>query len=260
MRLILLAAIWGASFLFMRIAAQELTPSALMFGRVGIAAVFLVVVVRGPWTNIGRITIVGALNSALPFVLLAYAAKTMPASTLSVLNATAPAFATIIGAVITGKMPRRIVVVGVVLGMAGVTICVGSFPAASFAALAAAFCYGLASHLPSKTDPALTARGSMVAATALLFIPALSGPLEMPTLSVGLSVVALGVVCTGVAYLLYFRLIRDSGPTGALSVTFLVPIFAILWSALFLDEDIHARVVVGGALVMAGTFFTTRRA
>jgi drug/metabolite transporter (DMT)-like permease len=275
LRLILLAAIWGGSFLFMRIAAPVLGPAVLIEYRLVFAALFLAAIalvtrkalsLREHWKHY---LILGFFNSALPFLLFAYAAKTLSASVLSVLNATAPIWGAIISAVWTRQMVSAKVMLGLVLGTIGVALLVGFDHVSSregagiaiAAALFAAFNYGIASTYAKSAravEPFANAHGSMWAA-ALLVTPALAvfpQPGE-PTAGIMAAALALGVLCSGVAYLLYYRLIRDVGPTSALTVTFLNPLFGILWGTIFLHEIVGWYTVVGAAIVITGTALVT---
>jgi drug/metabolite transporter (DMT)-like permease len=277
-RLVTLAAIWGGSFLFMRISAPVLGPAVLIEFRVLFAAVFLLLVglvlrkkaaplnLREHWKHY---LMLGFFNSALPFLLFAFAARTLSASVLSVLNATAPMWGAIIGALWSRQAVSLRTAAGLLLGTAGVALLVGfdsmtARPGAGIAvvaALAAALSYGIASlyaRSARSVAPFANAHGSMWA-SALLVLPALpffppSGP---PTMTVAASVVALGVLCSGIAYLLYFRLIDEIGPTSALTVTFLNPVFGILWGALFLGEVVGWYTIAGSAIVLAGTALVT---
>jgi drug/metabolite transporter (DMT)-like permease len=278
LRLVTLAAIWGGSFLFMRISAPVLGPAVLIEFRVLLAAVFLLLVglamrkkaaplkLREHWKHY---LILGFFNSALPFLLFAFAARTLSASLLSVLNATAPMWGAIIGALWARQAVSLRTAAGLLLGTAGVALLVGfdhvsALPGAGLAiaaALAAALSYGIASlyaRSARSVAPFANAHGSMWA-SALLVLPALpffpaSSP---PTMTVAASVVALGVLCSGIAYLLYFRLIDEIGPTSALTVTFLNPVFGILWGALFLGEVVGWYTVAGSAIVLTGTALVT---
>jgi drug/metabolite transporter (DMT)-like permease len=270
-RLILLAAIWGSSFLFMRISAPVLGPAVLIEYRVALAALFLAVVglflkkrldLRANWKHY---LILGLLNSALPFLLFAFAARTLTASVLSVLNATAPMWGALIGAVWSRQRIGARTALGLLLGTAGVALLVGfdhvtSLPGAALAvaaALAAAFCYSVASayaRSARSVEPFANAHGSMWAAT-LLVIPALPffpAPAE-PTIGILGAAITLGILCTGIAYIIYFRLIEEVGTTSALTVTFLNPLFGIMWGVLFLGEAIGWYTVAGAAIVIAGT-------
>jgi len=271
-RLILLSAIWGASFVFLRIAAPVLGPVLLIFVRVALAASFLLVVavclrrrsgVRQHWRYF---LVLGFFNSALPFLLIAEAARTVSASLLSILNATAPIWAAVIGAAWgrTRLAPRSLI--GLALGIAGVALLAGvetlALPAGGWiaiaAALGAACSYGLATIYTKSArsaEPFANAQGSMWAAT-LLIAPAMAFapmPAALPDARVIGSVIALGVLCSGVAYLLYFRLIEDIGATPTLTVTFLIPVFGVLWGAIFLDEAVGWHTLAGSLIVLTGT-------
>lgn len=274
-RLIFLAAIWGGSFLFMRIAAPVLGAAVLIEYRVLFASLFLAVIalvlkkplnLRQHWQHY---LILGLFNSALPFLMFAFAARTLSASLLAVLNATTPLWGTLIGAVWTRHMVSAKVMLGLVLGACGVALLVGfdhvsTKPGAGIAIAAvlfASFNYGIASNYAKQAktvEPFSNAHGSMWASTllvlpALLFFPA---PGE-PTIGIMGAVLALGVLCSGVAYLIYFRLIQDVGPSSALTVTFLSPLFGILWGMLFLGESVGWYTFAGAAVVITGTALVT---
>jgi len=274
-RLLALAAIWGASFLFMRIVAPVLGPvvtaeSRTLIAGVGLALYFAVIGLGAQWRRHGRhYVVVGILSSALPFLLWAYAALSLQAGLLSVLNATAPMFGALCAAVILRERLTGRRIVGLVVGVLGVALVTRPdsdaalhYPAI-LGALAACFCYGLvatyikhwANHVPSRN----MAAGSQLAAGLLLtpLIP-LWPPMAAPTPLVVASVLALGLVCSGIAYLLYFRLIADIGATGALTVTYLIPVFGVMWGVLFLGETISLSMLAGAALVVLGTVFVLR--
>lgn len=275
-RLLLLSAIWGASFLFMRIGAPVLGPSLLIFVRVGLAALFLLAVaiflkksLDAPryWKHY---LILGLFNSALPFLLFAYAAQTVSASLLSILNATAPIWAAAIGAVWLRSHLSPKALLGMLLGVIGVGLLAGietlALPRggvlAIVAGLGAAFSYGIATiytRSAASVEPFANAHGSMWAATFMLLPFAIQAPAiqAIPPLYVIFSVVALGIVCSGVAYLLYFHLIADIGAAPALTVTFLIPVFGILWGALFLNEQVGWHTLVGSMTVLTGTALVT---
>jgi drug/metabolite transporter (DMT)-like permease len=278
LRLVSLAAIWGGSFLFMRISAPVLGPAVLIELRVLLAALFLLAVafvlgkraaplnLREHWKHY---LVLGFFNSALPFLLFAFAARTLSASVLSVLNATAPMWGAIIGAIWTRQPVKARTALGLVLGTVGVALLVGfdkvsdrpGAGVALVAALAAALSYAIASLYARSAKvvaPFANAHGSMWS-SALLVLPALAffPATGQSTVAVAGSVVALGVLCSGIAYLLYFRLIEEIGPTSALTVTFLNPVFGILWGALFLGEVVGWYTVAGSAIVLAGTALVT---
>ena len=275
LRLVLLAAIWGSSFLFMRIAAPVLGPAVLIEYRVGFAAVFLAIVgvilkkrldLRANWKHY---LVLGLLNSAFPFLLFAFAARTLSASVLSVLNATAPMWGAIIGALWSRQAISGRSVLGLILGTAGVALLVGfdqvtSRPGAGIAiaaALVAAVSYSVASayaKTAKSVEPFANAHGSMWAATLLVIpvLPFFPAPAE-PTIGIMGAALALGILCSGIAYILYFKLIQDVGPTSALTVTFLNPLFGILWGALFLGEVVGWHTILGAAIVITGTALVT---
>ncbi len=274
-RLLTLSAIWGASFLFMRMAAPVLGPVTMIAGRVLLAALFLAVVgavLRKPLDlrrNAGHYLVLGLFNSALPFLLFAFAARTLSASLLSILNATAPIWGAVIGAAWTRTALSGRSLLGLALGVAGVALLVGfdpeslrdGAPLAIALGLGATFSYGVATNYAKsarKVEPFANAHGSMWAAT-LLVAPALpfAPPPAWPTPTIALAVLALGVVCSGIAYLLYFRLIADIGAASALTVTFLVPVFGVLWGHLILDEPLGWNTLAGALVVIVGTALVT---
>nr|WP_039970638.1 DMT family transporter [Vibrio halioticoli] len=275
LRLICLAAIWGGSFLFMRISANALGPAYLMEARVFFAAISLLLVAVYMRKSINfsshkkHFFIIGFFNTALPFLLFAYAAQTLPASILSILNSTAAIWGAAIAIVWSRSMPTFKIVIGLLCGVIGVFILVGfdsnhlaqDSTMAMLAGVMAACCYGIASNY-AKNAPKISsfdnAHGSMWAA-CLIILPLLPFmPIrEMPDLQISISVILLGVVCTGLAYLLYFRLIEDVGPPSALSVTFLIPLFGILWGYLFLNESVGWNTALGALFVIGGTMLVT---
>lgn len=275
-RLLFLSALWGGSFLFMRMAATAVGPAWLILARVGLAAVFLGVVAL--WLKKAlqaskywrHYLVLGLFNSALPFVLFAYAAQTLSASLLSILNATAPMWAAVIAAARRQSELSLMKWLGMGVGLAGVAVLAGveslSLPPGGMiaigAALAATLSYGIATtytKVASSVEPFSNAQGSMWAATLILIPAALATPFpaEIPWAPIGLAVLALGIVCSGVAYLIYFRLVADFGGVSALTVTFLIPVFGTLWAAWVLDEPVTWTTVAGGLLVLVGTALVT---
>lgn len=267
-RLVSLAAIWGASFLFMRIAVPTLGPVLTAELRTLIAGLALAAWFAPQWRRWGRhYVIVGVIGSAVPFLLWAYAALSLTAGLLSVLNATAPMWGAVCSAVLLGERLNARRVLGLAVGIAGVALVTrpqGELHLAAIsAALFATFCYGLvaayirrwAVEVPSR---AMAVGTQLAAGTILIPFIALWPPSEMPSTGVAASILALGLVCGAVAFLLYFRLIADLGATRALTVTYLIPVFGVLWGVLFLDETVTATMILGGALVVLGTVFVLR--
>ncbi|CDW95004.1 MULTISPECIES: DMT family transporter [unclassified Thiomonas] len=270
--LFLLAAIWGASFLFLRIAVPEFGPLPLIALRVGIASLVLLPVLRTAAARaqfrrkLGPLLVVGVTNSALPFTLFAVGALHLGAGFEAILNATTPLWAAVLGATLFGAPIGRAQVVGLGVGLLGVVVLVGDQPGLSqgaapwavAAVLLAPVSYGFAVHYVRRhlagVDPALTAFGSQFTATVLLALPAaFTWPTHAVQGDIWAAVVALGVLCTGLAYVVYFRLVAQVGAAYAASVTFLIPAFGMLWGALFLQEAVTGAMLAGCAIILAGT-------
>lgn len=275
--LVALAAIWGASFLFLRIAAPELGPAVLIEIRIAIAAVFLTawLVLRGEFGALrGRmraLTVLGALNSALPFSLFAFATLSLTAGMSSVLNATVPLFVVVLGFAWLRERVAPVKLLGLAIGFAGVLVLVGhklslaSDRTAVIAGLAAALCYAYSAHYTKLrlggVPPLAIAAGSQIAATAVLLPFALASmPEHAPSAKALACAVLLGVLCTGVAYVLFFRLLRNVGAARASTVTFLIPVFGMTWGSLVLDERLPLQSWIGAAIVLAGTMMVVRGA
>ena len=274
--LIVLGAIWGASFLFMRVAAPEFGAVPLIAARVGIAALFLIVILaRGGgldslYRNAARLMILGAINSAIPFSLFAYAVLSVTAGFAAVLNSTAPLFGALVAFVWLRERPAPTRIAGLVVGFAGVLVLVwgrvavagNGGRAAVLAGLTAAVLYGISANYVKKRlsdiDPIVLATGSLVAATILLAPLALvTWPQTSPSRISWISAVLLGVICTAIAYILYFRLLSRVGPSKTLAVTYLIPAFGVLWGHLFLHEPVTASMMLGCAVILVGTGLAT---
>jgi drug/metabolite transporter (DMT)-like permease len=274
--LLLLAAIWGASFLFIRIAVPVLGPAPLITARVILAAAALLlyaaaarqpVLIRHRWRSL---LLLGAINAAIPFTLIAFAELRLPASLAAVLNATNPLFTALVAAVWLGDAltPKRLG--GLVLGLTGVAVVVGWSPLrlspvvllSVGASLLAACCYavgGVYARARFQGMPPLAlAIGQQLGAGAVLLPLAVARPpVHTPSLSVALAVVALALLSTSIAYLLYFFLMARVGPTSTHTYSFLVPLFGILWSVLFLGEQAPVGMLAGLALILASIMFVT---
>ncbi len=272
-----LAALWGGSFVFMRYAVPAVGPVPLTFARVALAALVLFLLaaarrkvpdLRLHWRGFA---IVGLVNSALPFVLFCFAEQTIGASTAAILNATSPFFGAVAAAIWLGEALTARKIAGMTLGLAGVALLVGLQPEAPtrdtivaiVACLVAALCYGLGAVYAKKRMQGVPsfalACGSQLSA-AIILAPALPfasvpGPV---TSWVVFNVAALAIASTAIAYLIYFRLIADIGPSRALTVTFLIPLFGVVWGYVFLDEAITLSMLTGGALIVAGTALALR--
>ncbi len=270
--LTLLAAIWGASFLFMRLGAHEFGPIVLAALRVIGASLLLLPLLslREGLTGLRRewrlLLVLGLLNSALPFVLFSYAALSITAGLSSILNATTPLWGALVAWVWLSQRLSPLRLVGLALGFAGVLFLVwdkarftpGGSGWAIIACLAATLCYGIAANFTkqrlSHISPLTVATGSQVSAGVILVVPAsLLWPAALPGLQAWVSVVLLAVLCSGVAYILYFRLMSRVGPTNTMAVTFLLPVFAVVWGYLFLGEVFTLQMALGCAVILMGT-------
>ncbi len=275
-RLVALAAIWGASFLFLRIIVPVLGPvaaadSRLLIGGLALAAWFAMTGFDAQWRRWWRqYAIVGMLNSAMPFLLFAYAALSLPAGILSVLNATSPMWGALFSAWLLRERLTARGAIGLAIGVAGVALVTGADARAAvgvlpvLAGLAAAAFYGLAGAYMRRWVQDAPARGMALGtllASGVMLAPfvALAPPPGELTVLVAACTLALGLLASSVAYLIYFRLVADIGATRTLTVTYLIPIFGISWGATFLGEAITGPMLGGAALVLLGTFFVLRK-
>lgn len=272
-RLLILAAIWGAAFLFMRIVAPvlgALWTAEVRVALAGIAMLALMAAMRRPMRfkeNWRQYLIVGTFNSAVPFALFSYAALTLPAGYSAILNATSPLWGALVGAAVLGERLTARKLAGLGAGIVGVAFLVRLGPAqfspqvmlAALACVSAALCYAIAGAYSKKQSagiaPTMMATGSQIGA-ALVLLPLLPmSPIRGEvTPFVMLIAALLALLCSAVAYFIYFRLIADLGPTKALTVTFLIPLFAMLWGALFLQEAVTINTLIGCAMVVLATW------
>jgi len=276
--LVALAALWGAAFLFMRVAAPEFGPLALAAVRVGGASLLLLPLLA--WHRQGAalarhwkpIAVVGLINSALPFSLYSYAALSISAGLSSIFNATAPLFGAIVAAFWLHERLTLSRVAGLVIGFAGVGWLAWDsagakagavdVPGAVAACLAGAMLYGFSASYARKrlagVPPMAVAAGSQLTATLLLAGPAAAlWPASLPSGAAWYAALALALLCTGIALIMYFRLIAHVGASNAVSVTFLIPAFAVLWGVIFLGEMPTARMLSGCAVILLGTALVT---
>ena len=273
---LLLAAIWGSSFLFTRIAAVAFGPLPTAALRVLIASLVLLPLLvwrgQGPvlMRHLKPALAVGVINSGLPFVLYAFAVLHISTGLSAILNATVPLFGALVAWAWLGDRPGWSRGLGLALGFAGVLLLAGGeagFKSGSgnllpilavLACLLATTCYAVAASFARKhlgqLPPLVTATGSQMGATLALALPALwAWPTVMPDLQAWAALLALGVVCTGVAYVLYFRLIERAGPARALTVTFLIPVFAVGYGVALLGETLTLWMLGCALVVLAGT-------
>jgi len=274
--LILLGMLWGGSFLFIRIGVPELGPFVLVELRVGIAAVALALCavilgrlpkVRARWK---QFAILGAVNAAIPFSLISAAEIHLTASLAAILNSTTVMFTALVAAVWMGDPLTARKVVGVVMGIVGVAVLVGWDPItlnwavvlSIGAMLAASLSYALAAVYTKRmfagSPPLAIAIGQQTAASMLLLpLAAISLPGERPSAVATISVLALALLSTAVAYMLYYRLIENVGPTSTTTVTLLVPVFGLLLGVLILNEPFGLGTLVGLGTILCSVALVT---
>ncbi|KNZ31672.1 MAG: membrane protein [Methylibium sp. NZG] len=289
--LILLAAIWGASFLFLRLGAAEFGAVPLSGLRVAGASLVLLPILiwrkqlgalRAHWKPI---FVVGVTNSALPFLCFSYAALSINAGLSSIFNAAAPLFGALIGWLWLNSTLKRLRVMGLVIGFVGVFGLAwnkgsgmgaagvlgsvgatgtpgGSAALAVGACIVATVCYGFSVNFTKRylaeAPPMAVAAGSQLGAAIALAVPTLLlWPAAPPASSAWGYLAILAVVCTGLAYVLFFRLIANTGPSNAIAVTFLIPAFGVAWGAVFLDEQVTGAMMAGCVVILIGTALAT---
>ena len=278
--LVLLGAIWGAAFLFMRLGAVDFGPLALVFIRVCGASLMLLpllawqgemAALRQHWKPIA---LVGIINSALPFALFMLAALVLGAGLMGVFNATAPIWGALVAWLWLGERPTASRGLGLAIGIVGVVGLAwgkadfkpgehGISPALGIAAcLAASVLYGVAANYSRKrlagVAPMAVAAGSQLSAAAVMLVPAwVAWPAVNPSAMAWAAAATLALMCTGLAYVLYFRLIAHAGAANAISVTFLIPGFAMLWAWLFTNEQPTITMLIGCAVILLGTALAT---
>ncbi len=271
--LLVLAALWGASYLFFRIAGPVLGPLLLAALRVVLAALGLLVYAlarrRLPdfKTHWRAFLLLGLLNNAIPFTLISSAVNNLNASISAILNATTPLFTVMVAAFwLKEKLTVR-KLLGVALGLLGVVVLMGLSPLpltnrvviAGLEALLAACSYAFA-VVYARTRfkgiaPLHVAVGQLCGSSLILApISLFALPENFPSLTVVVSVIALALLCTSAAYLIYFRLVANAGATTASTVTFLVPFFSVLWGVVFLQEPLNAGMFVGLAIILVSVY------
>jgi drug/metabolite transporter (DMT)-like permease len=274
--LLLLSALWGASFIFIRVAVPALGPFVLVELRVGLAAVALALCaaflgrlpkLRVRWR---QFALLGMVNVAIPFSLISTAEINLTASLAAILNSTTVMFTAVVAAVWMGDALTARKLVGVVLGIVGVTVLVGWDPIVMNwfvvlsvgAMLAASLAYALGSVYAKRTfagsPPLAIAIGQLTAAATLMLpLAAVSVPDERPSTIVVLSILGLALPSTALAYMLYFRLIENVGPTSTSTVTLLVPLFGLLFGVVLLEEPVGLGTLAGLVLILSSVTLIT---
>lgn len=273
--LLALATLWGGSFFFAEVALDELPPFTLVLGRAGFAALTLVVIVHAAghrlpadWQSWRTFAVMGTLNNMIPFCLIFWGQTQISGGLASILNATTPLFTVVLANWLTADermTPGRLA--GVLLGIAGVAVMIGLDALAGFglgvvaqiAVLAAACSYAFAGIYGRRFrgQPALVVATGQVVASSVLMLPLaliVDRPWTLPlphATTIG-AVLGVAVLCTAVAYVIYFTLLARAGATNLLLVTFLIPVSAILLGSLFLGERLAPTQIAGMALIALG--------
>jgi len=275
--LIALAAIWGSSFMFMRATAESFGPIALITTRVGVAALFLGLFLLtkarrkefiNNWRNLAWI---GVTNSALPFCLFAYATLSLTGGMVSILNAMTPVLTALIAHLWLKDKMTTLQFIGLAISVSGLLLLIWnklSFNLESvwpiLAGVTAPLFYAFASNGTKKylqgVTPLTATAGSLFFATLfmLLLLPFFIPDVSQISNTSWLYAVILGLVCTALAYLIFFKLIHNIGPSRAVSVTFLIPIFAFIWGYLVLDEVVTVRMWGATAVILVGMTLVLR--
>ncbi|MBE0404980.1 DMT family transporter [Halomonas sp. 86] len=277
LRLVILSSLWGLSFIFMRVASPEFGAIPLVLVRMGVGALLLIPLLlsvhylRLIWQHKGPLLLLGIMNHVLPFSLLALATTRLEAGFTSLINATTPIFTALLGALFFATPIQRQQYLGLALALAGVYVlsanrldfALGGDGWFIIAVLGATFCYGMAGNY-SKTrlghlPPRVLAAGSCAMSALVLLIPGiLLWPSEPISPLAWGNAIALAVFSTTLAFLLYFGLLASAGATAASTVTFLVPVSALLWGYLLLGETLSLQIVIGMVITLLGTAVATR--
>jgi len=270
--LLALAALWGASFMFIKIGDRELQPITLVAFRMGLGALTLAPIVlltvgarrtvRELRAAARPLVVTGLLNSAIPILAISWAETRIDSGLTAIIQASAPLFAALLALRFSpGERVGGLRLVGLVVGFAGVALLVGGRPSgeilAALAVIFSALCYAASGLYAGErlhgVSPFVTAFGTLIAATlATLPIAVFQLPGHMTSWKVTASVLTLGIAGTGIAYILYYALIAGAGASRAILITYLVPTFALVYGAVLLGEPVTAAAVGGLALVLAG--------
>lgn len=271
--LILLSAIWGGSFIFMRVLAPVFGAVGTACLRLLIAALFLLIYYKLSgykihWKRDWKLLcLIGVINSAIPFYSYAYAALHIPASLSVIVNTMSPMFGAVFAALILKEKLTPSKAVGLALGTLGVAVISGSdalpqTPEAYLsvaACLLATVCYGFSGVLIKKyamniEAKAMAGGSQLFAGLSLLPFLLITGPSKPVDGGIVMVLIAFAVLCSAVAYLIYYHLLKELGPTRALTVTFLMPVFGMVWGNLILGEQLYVQMLFGAAIILLGTY------
>ncbi len=271
LQLMTLSALWGASFLFIRIASPVLGPAVLAGLRIGLATITLSIIMRAlrqrwPWAHWRELLLIGVLSVALPFMLYAWAALHIPAGYSALLNTSAVIFGCLAGAwmKVDSLTPRKLL--GCVIGFVGVALVVRLGPIAlspsvlwaAAACTGAAACYGISTPLMKRAvtriEPVAIAAGIHLWSVLLLAPATLwSLPQARFTLPAMAAVAVMGIITSALAYWMHLRIMRHVSATASMTPAFMIPLFGVAWGHLFLNEPVSSGMLLGAALVLVAT-------
>tara|TARA_B100001248_G_scaffold176833_1_gene134311 strand:+ start:14 stop:865 length:852 start_codon:yes stop_codon:yes gene_type:complete len=271
----ILGAVWGSAFMFIKIATPELGPIALVNIRLAVAGlIFIPFLLQQKYlkhfrSNLKNILVLSVINTALPFSLFAYASLESSSNMLSILNGTTAIMAVVISTIWLKIRLNFFQIMGVFIGLFGIVVLANpdnvyiSMKATIFC-LSAAFCYALSANyiqkFAYKTNTIVLIGWSLVIASVLLLpITFFNLPSQLPSKNVIFSILWLGVISTGVAFLGYVRLIEKVGAVKTATVAYFIPVFGVIWGYVFLGEPITLQILIGMILILIGIVFTNKR-
>ena len=271
----ILGAVWGSAFMFIKIATPELGPIALVNIRLAVAGlIFIPFLLQQKYlkhfrSNLKNILVLSVINTALPFSLFAYASLESSSNMLSILNGTTAIMAVVISTIWLKIRLNIFQIMGVFIGLFGIVVLANpdnvyiSMKATIFC-LSAAFCYALSANyiqkFAYKTNTIVLIGWSLVIASLLLLpITFFNLPSQFPSNNVIFSILWLGVISTGVAFLGYVRLIEKVGAVKTATVAYFIPVFGVIWGYVFLGEPITSQILIGMILILIGIVFTNKR-
>ena len=271
----ILGAVWGSAFMFIKIATPELGPIALVNIRLAVAGlIFIPFLLQQKYLkhfrrNLKNILVLSVINTALPFSLFAYASLESSSNMFSILNGTTAIMAVVISTIWLKIRLNFFQIMGVFIGLFGIVVLANpdnvyiSMKATIFC-LSAAFCYALSANyiqkFAYKTNTIVLIGWSLVIASVLLLpITFFNLPSQLPSNNVIFSILWLGVISTGVAFLGYVRLIEKVGAVKTATVAYFIPVFGVIWGYVFLGEPITLQILIGMILILIGIVFTNKR-
>ena len=271
----ILGAVWGSAFMFIKIATPELGPIALVNIRLAVAGlIFIPFLLQEKYlkhfrSNLKNILVLSIVNTALPFSLFAYASLESSSNMLSILNGTTAIMAVVISTIWLKVKLNLFQIIGVFVGLFGIVVLANPdnvyiSTKATIFCLGAAFCYALSANyiqkFAYKTNTIVLIGWSLVLASIFLLpLTICNLPSQFPSNNAIFSILWLGVISTGIAFLGYVRLIEKVGAVKTATVTYFIPVFGVIWGYVFLDEPITIQILIGMILILTGIIFTNKR-